>query len=530
MTWFAIGMLLIVIVAALLRLPGIHNPMLDHPNWRQGDTASIARNFARLNYSIMAPQTNYDGPPPNYVELELQIVPFLAATLYKFFGVHEIFGRLLTLLFSLGTVVTLGLFGRWLLSSWPAGLVAAFSFAVAPGSIYYGRTFMPDAAMVFFLTAGLYACARLIVEDEALAPRALARSTALMAFAYLAKPVALAGIVPLAAMLWERARAGRTMRPTAVAVLLFVPVAIVYLYSRRVAEHAEWHWSSGIATLHVLPGLVSALTSWAGFTLKLWQFGDVLVMFEHTMLGPIMTVLAILGFVSLPRATLRTRALLGGWLVGGLLYTYVVVTVERVDYYMFLLLPLAALSIAALVPPVLRALTESRRPAFAWGAGVGALLLAASVVLQSRAAIEPYYRYNAQAYRNAVALSHTLDPRALVVIGHYGPSVLYYMDRYGWEEDPMAWTPFDEGKAIGKGARAYVSIEDDRMHRNTDLCAWLQRFPIINPNAQWLVYLTDPARIKPGAPAFWNGFRAAERRGNGRAFLDHRHLCLTQPQ
>ena len=45
----------------------------------------------------MYPQTNYDGPPPNYVELELQIVPFLAATLYKIFGVHEIFGRLITL-------------------------------------------------------------------------------------------------------------------------------------------------------------------------------------------------------------------------------------------------------------------------------------------------------------------------------------------------------------------------------------------------------------------------------------------------
>ena len=41
----------------------------------------------------MYPQTTYNGPPPNYVELELQIVPFLAASLYKVFGVREIFGR-----------------------------------------------------------------------------------------------------------------------------------------------------------------------------------------------------------------------------------------------------------------------------------------------------------------------------------------------------------------------------------------------------------------------------------------------------
>ncbi|HVS46053.1 MAG TPA: glycosyltransferase family 39 protein [Verrucomicrobiae bacterium] len=525
-TGFAVGMLLIVGFAVLLRLQGIHDPILDHPNWRQGDTASIARNFARLNYSIMAPQTNYDGPPPNYVELELQIVPFVAATLYKFFGVHEIFGRLLTLAFSVGTVFALGLFGRWLFSSWAAGLVAAFVFAVVPGSIYYGRTFTPDAAMVFFLTAGLYACARLIVEDEALKPRPLARSTALIAFAYLAKPVALVGILPLCAMVWERARAGRTMRPTAIAVLLFVPVAIVYLYGRRVAEHAEWHWASGIATLHVFPALQSALTTGPGFVLKALQFKDVLGMLVHTMLGPIPSLLAIAGICALPWVAARTTTLLWGWLAGGLLYTYVVVTVERVDYYMFLLLPLGALLIAGLVSLLLRALAQRPAlPALRWATAAVALLLAAVTVQQSRAAIAPYYRYNKQVYRNAIALSQTLDPSALVVMGHYGPDVLYYMDRYGWEEDPLAWTPFDEESAIAKGARAYVSIEDNRLRKNLELCAWLQRFPLVNTQAQWPVYITDPARIEPGAIAFWQAFRKAEAAGGGRQYLDAHHVC-----
>ena len=518
--------MLIVIFGALLRLKGIHDPILDHPNWRQGDTASIARNYARLNYSIMAPQTNYDGPPPNYVELELQIVPFMAATLYKFFGVHEIFGRLLTILFSLGTIAMLGLFGRWLFSSWAAGLVAAFAFAVAPGSIYYGRTFTPDCAMVFFLTAGLYACARLIVEDEAIKPRGLARSTALIAFAYLAKPVALAGIVPLIAMLWERTRAGRTMRPTAIMILLFVPVAILYMYERRVSQNAEWHWASGITTLHVIPGLQSSFTTWSGFALKATQFKDVLGMFSHTMLGGILTVLAIIGIFALPKVAARTGVLLWAWLVGGLLYTYAVVTVERVDYYMFLLLPLAALLIGGMVPAALRAIDAHKaRPAVAWGVAALTVILAGVTVQQSRAAIAPYYRYNHQAYRNAVTLSHTLDPQALVVIGHYGPDVLYYMDRYGWEEDPLAWTPFDEESAIAKGARAYVSIEDNRLRNNIELCAWLQRFPVVNANAQWPVYLTDPAKIEPGALAFWKAFRAAEATGKGRQFLDAHHAC-----
>ena len=262
---FNLWLLLIVAFAAILRLKGIHNPILDHPAWRQGDTASIARNFAHLKYNLLFPQTNYDGPPPNYVELELQIVPFLAATLYKIFGVHEIFGRLITLGFSLGTVAVVGLFGRWLFSNPLAGIAAALFYAIFPGAVYYGRTFTPDTTMVFFLTAALYVVTRLIVEDEVFSQRSLARATALLTFAYLAKPVAVTGIVAVIAALWERLRSGRTMRPTAILVLLAVPLVILYLYDYRVAEHAEWRWASSITKLHVIPGLISAFTSASGF-------------------------------------------------------------------------------------------------------------------------------------------------------------------------------------------------------------------------------------------------------------------------
>ena len=81
---FWIAALALTAVGTLLRLKGIHSPIFDHPGWRQGDTAAIARNFAQLQYNIFLPQVDYNGPPPNYVELELQIVPFLAATALYF--------------------------------------------------------------------------------------------------------------------------------------------------------------------------------------------------------------------------------------------------------------------------------------------------------------------------------------------------------------------------------------------------------------------------------------------------------------
>ncbi len=519
-------MFLIVIFAIALRLKGIEQPILDHPAWRQGDTASIARNFALLQNNILYPQTNYNGPPPNYVELELQIVPFLAAALYKLFGVHVIFGRAITLVFSVGTVAIVGLFARWLFTSASAGLIAAFFFATFPGSVYYGRTFTPDTTMVFFLTAALYAVTRFIVEDEALAQRGLARVTALLTFAYLAKPVAVAGIVPVLCVIWERAKAGRTMRVSALAVLLVIPLMILWVYDQRVAEHAEWHWASGITTLHVIPGLKSALTTRSGFLLKFSQFWTVLGMLRDTMLGSLATLVAIASFVALPWVQARSKALLWGWLAGGLAYTYAVVTVERVDYYMYLLLPICALAIGGALARFIDAvLRVDAAPAARYAIAALVPLLAIASFAQGQAAIQPYYDYPRKAYHDATLLDRTLAPGALVVVGHDGPDILYYINRYGWDEEPSTWTPFDEESAVRKGARYFISVEDNSLRNNIELCAWLQRFPRLDIDTQWPVYVTDPAREKTGAAAFWKSFRRAERTGAAHAFLASRGVC-----
>jgi Dolichyl-phosphate-mannose-protein mannosyltransferase len=516
-----LGLIAILLVGLVLRLHGIHDPMLDHPGWRQGDTAAVARNFARLQFNILYPQTMYDGPPPNYVELELQIVPFLAATLYKAFGIHEIFGRLISLGFSLAGVIAIGYFGRWLFASALAGLTAAFFYAVFPGSVYYGRTFMPDCAMVFFLTVALYATTRYFADDDALSLRGSVLPSVLLTLAYLAKPVAAIAIAPLIGLIAERARARRAIQPLSIALLLVVPLVILGLYDWRVASYAEWHWASGITRLHVLPALQSAFTSASGFAAKLGYFRVALGMLRQTMLGSLSFALASAGFIALPWIAARSRAVLWGWLIGGLLYIFVVVAVERVDYYMLSLLPLCALVIGGAAAGFA---TAVRNADVAPGARSTLFALvpvvAIAALLTSRAPVAAYYEYNKDAYRYAVGLDRSLPKDTLVVVGHYGPDVQYYLNRFGWEEDPALWTPFDEESAIRKGARYFISIEDNRLRTNMELCAWLSRFPVLNPNGAWRVYLTDPATVTPGADLFWRRFRIAERAGAGRAFLD----------
>jgi hypothetical protein len=525
---------LVLLVGLALRLKGIHNPITDHPGWRQGDTAAIARNFATLEFNPLRPQVDYNGPPPNYVELELQIVPFLAAVLYKIFGIHEVFGRLISIAFSLATIVLVGAFARRLFRSDVAGVAAATVFAIYPGSLYYGRTFTPDTAMVAFMTAALYASFLWSAgRSDNAAPQSGTRegaspvpahffwlAAALTALAILAKPVAAVALVPIVSFAIARWGWRATLlRPS---LWAFLAIAIVpYLaYDAYLRSIAEWHWASGITAKHVLPELVAAFASPAAFLRKLAQFNDALGMLPGTMLGPIGFGLMLLAIVVPVRG--EARVLLAAYFLALIVYTFVVVSVERVDYYLYVWLPFAALSTGGLIAR----LRELVNPHELWNSGGLALggVFFALMIMLSRAAVHDYYQYKPGVYRAATVLDATLPPGILVVMAHYDPSVLYYIHRKGWEEDPALWTPFDERSAIKKGARAFISIEDRRMRRNVELCHWLERFPITNPDAPlrraqdrgWPVYVTDPVKVLPGAEARWQAFRKLELAGKAK--------------
>lgn len=520
---FWLAALVVAAVGLILRLKGLHDPIFDHPGWRQGDTAAIARNFATLQLNPLFPQTDYNGPPPNYVELELQIVPWVAALLYKLFGVHEVFGRLLSIAFGVATIPVIAFFGRWLFSPHAAarredsdkrggamaGIAAAAAYAILPGAWYYSHTFMPDTTMVFFTTAALYACARWIVDHDA-SWRGWGAPALLLALAFLAKPVAVTAAIPVAAAaLAHFGWRGALRKPQlwALFAAAFVPLA---LYDHAVSSHAEWHWASGITKLHVIPGLQAAFTSPHAFAAKAVAFAHALRMLATTMLGPVAFALAILGFCVPLRS--RSNALVWGWLGGGLLYAYVVVTVERVDYYLYLLLPLGALVVGRLCAYAAERWGDEPRRRTTLAA-LGALVWLVGLAVGYRQ-IAPYYGWSRVNYVRAKQLDATLAPGALIVMGHYDPSILYTIGRKGWEEDPHLWTPFDEQSAIRKGARYFVSIEHARLKQtNLELYCWLARFPLLDPAAKWPVYETDLAKVLPGAEERWKAFRKREMAG-----------------
>ncbi len=146
---------IILLLAFLTRFIDITSPVIGWHSWRQSDTASIARNFYENGHNILYPMINWGGNGTGYVESEFQVYPFIVSMLYAAFGFHDIFGRILSVLFSLFTVYGLYLLVKKIINE-DTALWSALIYAILPLNIFYGRAFMPDAAMLMCTVYGVY--------------------------------------------------------------------------------------------------------------------------------------------------------------------------------------------------------------------------------------------------------------------------------------------------------------------------------------------------------------------------------------
>jgi Dolichyl-phosphate-mannose-protein mannosyltransferase len=478
----AIALAGILLLALALRLYGVHNPILDHPGWRQGDGAAIARNFLLLRDNVFYPQTDYNGPPPNYVELELQIVPFAAAQLYRAFGVHEIFLRFLVIAFSLATIPLIFALGAELFSP-RAGLIAALGYAISPGPVYYGRAIIPESVMLFFCAGALLWWWRFLMRRRA---ADLAFACIFAAFAALAKPPGLLILVPMLAAAAFKYSA-KALADWANYLLLAVVLVPLWLYFGHLHAIAEWHWASGITSKHVLPALAAALRGPAPL---LRALGGVLAlqrMLAATILGPALFALVLLAAFTQPRDPTggMRSCFFGAWIATLVVYAFVVVNVERVDYY---LMPFALFSVlyAAGALDWIMERVVSPSPGI-----LTCVALAASVFFltyTNMLEIHPYYTWSRSVYAAATEVRKTIEPGTLIVMGHYDPAVLYTIGHRGWEEDPLLWNVHDMTSAIAKGARYFIAVEVPRFRANRPLYAFMQRYRRVPVRSGWQVY------------------------------------------
>jgi 4-amino-4-deoxy-L-arabinose transferase-like glycosyltransferase len=189
-------------LAFCLRIYNFQSPILGVHSWRQADTAAMARNFYENGYNFLYPQIDWGGNLAGYCQTEFPIYSFLVAILYRFFGVHESIGRILSIVFSLIAIcffykLCLEITCDKKLSFW-----SSFFYTIIPTNIYYSRTFQPESLVLMSAISGFYFFYKWIKNDH---KKHLFISSLLICLACLVKVVpAFYLFLPLTYLAWQK--------------------------------------------------------------------------------------------------------------------------------------------------------------------------------------------------------------------------------------------------------------------------------------------------------------------------------------
>ena len=150
--------LALLALAAAVRLPGIERPLTGNFATKNVVYAMIARNWAEGRAGLLEPTLDcLVGGHRSLHLLEFPVSAYLSGLLWKGLGGSlEVWGRLTALGFTLGSVTLLYLLvARW--HGTAAAVVAGLVLALSPISILYGRSFMLEASLVFFIVVTIWA-------------------------------------------------------------------------------------------------------------------------------------------------------------------------------------------------------------------------------------------------------------------------------------------------------------------------------------------------------------------------------------
>ena len=155
------------LVALLLRLYHVGLPIGGWGTDRQAESVSMAKMFLESGCDPFVPHIGTAAAVSGVTGPGLPVFPYMAAVLYRIFGEHVFIGRILSICFSLMTML-----GLYLLVKESAGkdtaVVALFVYAILPVNAYYGRAFAPDALAMMCAVFGLFSFSRWINTDRLL--------------------------------------------------------------------------------------------------------------------------------------------------------------------------------------------------------------------------------------------------------------------------------------------------------------------------------------------------------------------------
>ncbi len=196
-----IAILLLVILGFILRFWMIDAPIADWHSWRQADTAAVTRNFIREGFNPFIPKYddmsgNAETPIPNpqrFRFVEFPIYNIFVYPLYLLFGTGDLFHRLVSSIFSLGSIIFLYLIVKKYSDRFLA-FFSALTFTMLPFNIFFSRSTLPEPTFIFFSLGMIYFVSQWIEEEKI---NSLVPAFIFTSVAFLIKPWAIFFYLPL---------------------------------------------------------------------------------------------------------------------------------------------------------------------------------------------------------------------------------------------------------------------------------------------------------------------------------------------
>lgn len=462
--------IIIFMLIFCIRLLAITNSPYEHgESWRESDTESIAKNFVEEDFNIFHPQFNYDGPKPNYVQLEFQITTFLIAILYKAFGYHYALARIVPIIFFMGSVYFLYLIGK---RHYPYNQVnlAILLYGILPLNIFFSRAIMPESAALFFYLGAYFFFLKWIDEDR---KTMLFISAVFTSLAISQKiPVIFIGVAMLMVAIYKfRSKIFRVWELYAFSLISLIPP---YLYFYSLKNIAEFKFVDGIAKKHILPKFFSAI-----FTNKALDF------FKESLPSSFTLVAIILSIIGLLLLDWKKESAIGFWFIAIFIEVITIVAVIRFDYYLIFLSPLIAL---------LGAKTLSYLNNLRFGIILTTIIIL-TIGYHSYIEILPNYIQLTAFLEQAEIVKQCTEKDDLIVVGTFSPALINACDRKGWRAnidyyDYIPKEPIAEiNYFIEHGAKYFVPLKGT----------------IYNDDGSYIEYLEsnfEKIEIKEGYPIY----------------------------
>ena len=407
----------ILILALILRLYKIDNPIADWHSWRQADTAAVTRVFNEQGIDLLHPRfedissvPSGKDNPNGYRMVEFPLFNLLHLGVYRLdpkLGIDKA-GRLTSVISSLLSIIFLFLIVKKL-SGKLLAITAAFLMAVMPFSVFYSRVVLPEPLMIALLLISFY----LFLQASRLT---FWLSAVFLAAALLTKPYALFFTLPYLFWWWSHRKEKRF---SLISMFAFVAVALAPLGVWRL-----WikQFPAGIPASDWLYNNLGIRLRPAWFR---WLFGE---RYGKLILGYWGLVPLGFGLLALSK--------LDGWIYRGLVIgvlAYLTVfaggNVQH-DYYQAITMPVVAIITAVGFLELVRPKSGLNRP-------MGVLLAGFSLFLMlflSWYEIRGYYQINNPVIVEAGMAADRVLPRSARVIAPYNgdTAFLYQTNRFGW--------------------------------------------------------------------------------------------------